>query len=235
MPPTAEPRAWEIVLGHLEKLLVSGEVAPGQRLPGERALAAELNVGRSSVREALRVLEALGLLSSKTGSGPTSGAMIVSRPTGGMSMLMRLQVAAKNFPVSDIVQTRLLLESQVMEALATRTPTPDLSDAEELLDAMDAPSLDAPEFLVLDAQFHVALADAAGNNVIAAMMTGLRESIESYVLAGAPIHTWDSTCSRLRHEHRGIVDAIESGEPALAQERIAAHIRGYYAESMGAH
>ncbi|NLV79382.1 MAG: FadR family transcriptional regulator [Rhodococcus sp.] len=233
MPSASEPRAWEHVLSHLEQMLVSGELSPGQRLPGERVLAADLGVGRSSVREALRVMEALGLLTSKTGSGPTSGAMIVSRPTGGMAMLMRMQVAAQGFPVADIVQTRLVLETEVLHTLALHSPTPDLSNAEELLDAMDEPTLAATEFLLLDSQFHIALADAAGNQVIAAMMVGLRDSIEGYVLAGAPLTAWPTTCGRLRHEHRGLVEAVRAGDPDLARKRIVDHIRGYYAESLG--
>ncbi|MDO1485428.1 GntR family transcriptional regulator [Rhodococcus rhodochrous] len=231
---SSEGRAWEQVLNHLEQMLVSGELGPGQRLPPERTLAAQLGVGRSSVREALRVMEALGLLSTHTGSGPNVGAMIVSRPTGGMSMLMRLQVAAQNFPVSHIVRTRLVLETEVMDTLANRTPAPELTPAEELLDAMDDPELAAPEFLVLDAQFHVAMADAAGNLVVAAMVAGLRDSIESYVLAGAPHTDWPATCVRLRHEHRGLVDAVRAGDATLARKRIVEHIRGYYAQSFGA-
>ncbi|MCE4267028.1 MULTISPECIES: FadR/GntR family transcriptional regulator [Rhodococcus] len=231
MPSDSSPRAWEQVLTHLEKRLTSGEVVPGQRLPGERILAAELGVGRSSVREALRVMEALGLLKAQTGSGPTSGAMIVARPTGGMTMLMRMQVAAQGFPVTDVVKTRLVLEAEVMQELARTQPTPDLGAAVELLDSMDNLDLSAHEFLILDAQFHVALADAAGNQVVAAMMTGLRESIEAYVLSGVNLECWPTTCCRLRNEHRGIVDAVQAGDPELARERITGHIRGYYAES----
>ncbi|MGW0040843.1 FadR/GntR family transcriptional regulator [Rhodococcus sp. NPDC003348] len=231
--PEASPRAWEQVLARLEHMLVAGEVRPGQRLPGERVLAADLGVGRSSVREALRVMEALGLLRAQTGSGPNAGAMIVSRPTGGMSMLMRMQVAAQGFPVSDVVQTRLVLESEVMRTLAARRPAPDLAPAVELLDSMDDETLSATEFLILDSQFHVALADAAGNQVIAAMMTGLRESIESYVVGGVDATAWPTTCTRLRHEHRGLVEAVEAGDPQLAERRILDHIRGYY-EGMGA-
>lgn len=229
-PSQPGPRAWEQVLSRLEEMLVSGEMLPGQRLPGERTLAADLGVGRSSVREALRVMEALGLLKAQTGSGPNAGAMIVSRPTGGMTMLMRMHVAAQGFPVSDVVQTRLVLESEVMQTLANRNPTPDLTHAVELLDSMDDPGLAAEEFLILDAQFHVAMADAAGNQVVAAMMAGLRASIESYVLSGVPVNTWPTTCSRLRHEHRGLVDAVVAGDPGLALDRIVGHIRGYYAE-----
>jgi len=236
MPESSSPqpgsRAWEQVLARLEQMLLSGEVTPGQRLPGERVLAANLGVGRSSVREALRVMEALGLLRAQTGSGPSAGAMIVSRPTGGMSMLMRMQVAAQGFPVSDVVQTRLVLETEVMRTLAARRPAPDLATAVELLDAMDDASLSETEFLILDSQFHVALADAAGNQVVAAMMAGLRESIEAYVVGGVDVAAWPTTCTRLRHEHRGLVSAVEDGDPDLAERRILDHIRGYY-EGLG--
>lgn len=225
-------RAWEQVLARLEQMLLSGEVTPGQRLPGERVLAANLGVGRSSVREALRVMEALGLLRAQTGSGPSAGAMIVSRPTGGMSMLLRMQVAAQGFPVSDVVQTRLVLETEVMRTLAARRPAPDLATAVELLDAMDDAALSETEFLILDSQFHVALADAAGNQVVAAMMAGLRESIEAYVVGGVDVAAWPTTCTRLRHEHRGLVSAVEAGDPDLAERRILDHIRGYY-EGLG--
>ena len=89
------PRAWQVVLEHIETDLLDGRLAPGDRLPAERELAATLGVGRSSVREALRVLEVMGLIRTGTGSGPTSGAIIIATPHGGMSALLRLQVAAQ--------------------------------------------------------------------------------------------------------------------------------------------
>lgn len=236
-------RAWEIVLQRIESDLIAGALGPGDHLPPERTLAAELGVGRSSVREAFRVLEVLGLIRTQTGSGPQSGAIIVARPNGGMSALMRLQVAARGFDVGDVVKTRLVLEAAVVTELAS-TSNPDLRAAIELLDAMDrggspasagtAPEEDLTEaeFLSLDAAFHVALAVASGNDVIAAMMTGLRNSVESYVLAGAPfLPSWTSTCARLRHEHRGIIDAILDNDVELARERVSSHINTYYEET----
>ncbi|GAA3141416.1 hypothetical protein GCM10020255_018090 [Rhodococcus baikonurensis] len=155
--------------------------------------------------------------------------MIVAKPTG-MTMLMRMQVAAQGFPVSDVVKTRLVLESEVMQSLASRTPA--LTSARPSnCSTRWTTQLSAEEFLLLDAQFHVALADAAGNQVIAAMMTGLRESIEAYVLAGVQIDSWPSTCTRLRHEHRGLIDAVNAGDGELARQRIVGHIHGYYSES----
>jgi DNA-binding FadR family transcriptional regulator len=88
------------------------------------------------------------------------------------------------------------------------------------------------EFLALDAQLHLALAEASGNVVIAAMMAGLRTSIESYVQAGAErIRDWDATAARLRDEHAAILGAVDAGDPATARTLIHDHITGYYAEA----
>ncbi|MGO7983463.1 FadR/GntR family transcriptional regulator, partial [Rhizobium johnstonii] len=65
------PRAWQLVLEHVESALLDGRLHPGDHLPSERDLAAQLGVGRSSVREAVRVLEVLGLVRTQTGSGPS--------------------------------------------------------------------------------------------------------------------------------------------------------------------
>jgi DNA-binding FadR family transcriptional regulator len=222
-------RAWRIVLEKIETDLLEGRLGPGDRLASERDLAASLGVGRSSVREALRVLEVMGLLRTGTGSGPHAGAIITATPQGGMSALLRLQVAAQGFPLDDVVATRLVLETAVAEALANM-PDPSLDAAHAILDAMDADELTPAEFLVLDAQLHLALAEASGNQVIAATMAGLRTAIESYVLAGVErIPDWDAAATRLRAEHRAIVAAVASGDATAARTLIHDHITGYYA------
>lgn len=223
-------RAWRAVLEHIERDLLEGRLGPGDRLPSERELSADLGVGRSSVREALRVLEVMGLIRTATGSGPSSGAIVIATPSGGLSALLRLQVAAQGFPLADVVQTRLVLEDAVVGALAAAAGG-DTSAAHRVLDAMDADDLTAAEFLALDAQLHLALAEASGNTVIAAMMAGLRSSIESYVQAGvSTIADWDSTADRLRAEHRALVAAVDAGDADLARDLVRAHITGYYRE-----
>jgi DNA-binding FadR family transcriptional regulator len=219
------------VLERIEADLLDGRLAPGDRLPPERELAVRLGVGRSSVREALRVLEVLGLVRTGTGSGPTSGAIIIATPRGGMSALLRLQVAAQGFPIGDVVATRLLLEAAVAADVAN-AEEPDLEAARDALRAMDAADLTPDEFLALDAQFHLALAEASGNVVVAAMMAGLRTSIESYVrTAAASIEDWPATADRLRREHRGILDAITRHDAGLSRDLIHDHITGYYTQT----
>lgn len=228
MPESPQPRAWRLVLERIEGDLLDGRLGPGDRLASERDLATELGVGRSSVREALRVLEVMGLISTSTGSGPQAGAIVIATPNGGMSTLLRLQVAAHGFPLDDVVQTRLVLESTVVQSLA-RQAERDLAEVRRLLAAMDADDLTAREFLALDAQLHLALAESSGNTVIAAMMAGLRSAIESYAQEGAAsVADWAATAARLRTEHHAIVDAIQAGDADAARALVHDHITDYY-------
>ncbi len=229
----AEPvaRAWRVVFETIEKDLLDGVYGPGDRLPPERELASTLGVGRSSVREALRVLEVMGLIKTGTGSGPTSGAIIVATPHGGLAQFLRLQVAAKGFPIPDVYETRLLLEEWAVAHLAA-ADTHDVDDARSTLAAMEEPGLSVDDFLALDAQFHLRLTDAAGNVVVAATMAGLRPTIESYVRRGADnISDWEETMRRLRREHTEILEAIEQSDPERARALVRSHITHYYADA----
>jgi len=223
-----QARAWRLVLDTIEADMSAGRLRPGDRLPSERDLVAQLGVGRSSVREALRVLEVMGLIRTGTGSGPNAGAIVIASPTGGFSALLRLQVAAQGLPIGDVVATRLLLEEWVARTLADARE-PDLSAAVDTLDAMDHGELTPAEFLALDAAFHVALAQASGNRVVAATMEGLRSSIEGYVRGAVEsIPDWPAEAERLRGEHRGVLDAIEARDADAAARRVRDHITHYY-------
>ena len=231
---TTSPRAWQVVLDAVELDLLEGRLSPGDHLPPERTLAADLGVGRSSVREALRVLEVLGLIRTAVGSGPSAGAIIVARPDGAMSSLMRLQVAAQGFEVADVVKTRLILEGSIVRALAgaSHTAPIDLAGPAQILTAMECQPLTQAEFLALDTQFHLSLAEAGGNQVVTATMAGLRSAIEGYARAGAAgLENWSATSARLKLEHRGILAAILAGETDAAHRAVHAHISGYYAET----
>ncbi len=231
MTDTAPARAWRVVLEKIEGDLLGGVLGPGDRLPPERELAATLGVGRSSVREALRVLEVMGLIRTATGSGPTSGAIVTATPHGGLSQFLRLQVAAQGFPIPDVYATRLLLEQWAAEHLAGLEGA-DLEDARVTLEAMEAEGLSIAEFLALDAQFHLRLVDAADNVVVSATMAGLRTTIESYIRAGAErIDDWEATGARLRREHAEILHAIERGDGEAARSLVRSHITDYYADT----
>lgn len=222
-------RTHRLVLQWIEDQLSGGQLVVGGRLPAERSLAEQLGVSRTSVREAIRVLEAMGVVRAGVGSGPDAGTVVISDPTAALGSALRLHVATSHLPVADIVQTRVLLETW---AAARASPdSPALAEAARLLDQMDG-CAGTEDFLALDVRFHLALADAAGNTVVSAMMGSLREAIQDYAgrLTGN-LPDWDATAARLRQEHRDILAAINRHDGEGAAGLVAEHIEGYYAEA----
>lgn len=220
----------QLVLAWIENELSEGRLAVGGRLPAERSLAEQLRVSRTSVREAIRILEAMGVVRAGVGSGPEAGTVVISDPTAALGSALRLHVATQHLPVADIVETRVLLESWAVAH--ARPGSPELADAARLLNQMDAEALAVDEFLALDVRFHLALADAAGNAVVSAMMGSLRESITGYASRlTANLPDWDATATRLRAEHHSILAAVQDNDGERAAKLVAAHIEGYYKEA----
>lgn len=147
-------RSYEAVLERIEAELRDGKIKVGDQLPGERALAEAHGISRASVRDAIRVLTAMGVVRTGVGSGPQSGAVVVSNPTVGLSSALRLHMATNHFPVGDIVQTRVMMETWAAVEAAAK---PHNQAVEEqltvLLAQMNDPALGREEFHVLDAAF----------------------------------------------------------------------------------
>lgn len=225
-------RTHELVLRQVESDLAAGRLRLGDRLPGERALAGQLGVSRPSVREAIRVLEAMGVVRTAVGSGPDAGAVIVADPASPLTATLRLHLATSHLPMGDLVQTRVLLESWAVREAAGRAEPDLLAAAGQLLDSMDDPELPREQFHLLDAEFHVALAALAGNVLVAAIMASLREAIHDYVMAAAPhLPDWDPVAAGLRAEHRAVLAAVAGGDGEAASRLVAEHIEGFYRAS----
>jgi len=223
-------RTHQLVLSWIENELSGGRLTVGGRLPAERTLAEQLSVSRTSVREAIRILEAMGVVRAGVGSGPEAGTVVISDPTAALGSALRLHVATRHLPVADIVETRVLLESWA--ASRARPDAPELEAAGALLDEMAADGLAIDDFLALDVRFHLALADAAGNAVVSAMMGSLRESIQGYAAQlTSNLPDWEDTASRLKAEHRAILAAVRNNDGERAAKLVAAHIEGYYQEA----
>lgn len=223
-------RNHQAVSAWLEAELAAGRLGIGSRLPGERAMAEQLKVSRTSVREGIRVLEALGVLKAGVGSGPGAGTIVTANPAVALGSTLRLHMASSHLPVSDIVETRLLLETWA--AAHAESTAVSLVAADTLLAEMDRPGVEAPEFLALDALFHVALAEAAGNVLVGAMMASLRESIQAYTQRlTVDLPDWHATSMRLRFEHKEILDAVRGGKGQVAADLVARHIEGFYREA----
>ncbi|QAY64281.1 FadR family transcriptional regulator [Xylanimonas allomyrinae] len=226
-------RTHERVLAQIEENLRTGAWALGERLPGERALAEQMGVSRPSVREAVRVLEAMGIVRTAVGSGPEAGATVVDRPAAGLGAAVRLHIASGTLPVRDVVATRAALETwAVGQAAARFEPETDLTEAHQLLKEMDEPEVSAAQFVHLDQQFHLGLVQLGGNQLVEAILTGMRSVVGSYVTAGAErLPSWATTAVRLCSEHRAILDAVERGEAQAAEKLAHDHIWGFYEET----
>ncbi|WP_084964765.1 FadR/GntR family transcriptional regulator [Thermoactinospora rubra] len=221
--PVKRTRTFEDVLARIEQRIAEDGLKPGDRLPGERQLAEQLRVGRSSVREALRVLETLGVVSSQAGRGPDAGAVLTSRPDSPLTDLLRLHLGLTGLELREVIETRLMIE-QFAAANAARRGDAELSALDDAVAAMER-ARTAEEFVAGDIAFHCAIADASGNRLIAAFMRSLRDSARRYAVEA--VERLADT-SVLRADHRRILAAIRSGDPEEAARAVADHLRHAY-------
>lgn len=219
---------YEKVLEHVERRLTSGELRPGDRLPPERELAAQLGASRQAVREALQVLRAQGVIRSQVGTGDGSGTVVVPAPARALGRVLAVHLAVDSFPVDDVTEARVMLERFSAGLAAQRRTEADLRAMAAELDAMDA-DLDPGRFSDADIAFHVAIAVAAGNRLVGELTVAIRESVRG-VLLGAMRERgdWEALRERLRAEHRAIHAAVADGDGALAAERMDAHVRAFH-------
>ena len=231
-----QERSYSIILETFERRLRLGELRVGDKLPSERALAEKHGISRPSVREALRILNALGLIRSSSGSGPKSGAIVISEPSDTLSWALRMHIATRNLPVKDVVSTRLLLEGPAARAAANAPDSPErdlaLENAREHLREMDLLQVSNERFHFCDTRFHYELSKLGGNIVLDTVIDSLHMATISYVQEAVPLlRDWDSVKQTLQDQHRGIYEAIATRDEDAAYERVCEHIKWFYSLS----
>jgi GntR family transcriptional regulator, transcriptional repressor for pyruvate dehydrogenase complex len=219
---TVRVRAFEEVLARIEERITADGLAVGDRLPGERQLAEQLQVSRSSVREALRVLESLGVVSSQVGRGPDAGAVLTSRPADALTGLLRLHLGLATLSMREVVDARLMIE-QWSAQHAARSGTA-LDTMERALAAMDASS-GPEEFVEHDVIFHSAIVHASGNRLTSAFTQALRGAVRRFAV-DAVVRVGDT--GELQADHRRIHQAIADGDADAAMAAIAVHLARAY-------
>lgn len=229
--PIARSRSHELVVDQIEEQILAGTLRVGDRLPGERDLASHLQVSRAAVREAIRSLEAQGVVRSAVGSGKDAGTLVSAMPSEALTRLLRLHVALANFPMDDVVDARVMLERSSATLAAQNAAAADLDAMRAALDGMERPDVDQETFNDLDTAFHVAIAEASGNRLVADMTIALRDSMRRPILRA--LHAlgsdWEPVADQLRADHRAIFAAIEGGLAEVAAERVDQHIRSAHA------
>lgn len=227
--PVRQSRTHELVLERIEEQVVAGELKAGDRLPPERELAPVLGVSRSALREALRVLETIGVLVAHAGRGPDAGARIVRNPDDALGRLLRLHVALGSYNLHDVLEARVVLERSSFEAAATHASADDLAEAEETLRRMQEPDVTVPEFNDLDTSFHVQIARSSGNQLTSTLTSAVRESVRPLILeALEAAEDWPATAAALNAEHTALLTLVREGNGPAAADLAEQHIRGFH-------
>ncbi|MDQ0848928.1 GntR family transcriptional repressor for pyruvate dehydrogenase complex [Arthrobacter sp. B3I9] len=227
--PVQRVRTYEQVMAQIEERILDGRLKAGDKLPSERDLAALLGVSRPSLRESLRVLEALGIVDIRPGGGADGGAVLVGEPGSGFVNLLKLQLALGQFHHMEVLETRIALETWCCEEAAVRATEQDHRELSLILDRMDDPDITTDEFNRLDAAFHVRIAESTGNTLTSHLMGSLRIAINRQMIeAYARLENWKETATTVRREHRDILDALQRREPGAARQCVGDHIRSFY-------
>lgn len=231
--PESTARSYQAVLDSIEAELRNGTIKVGDQLPGERALALAHGISRASVRDAIRVLDAMGVVRTAVGSGPRSGAVVIANPSAGLAATLRLHMATHHFPVADIVQTRIMMETWAAVEAAKQPRTAEQETVlTELLNAMANTKLSREQFHSLDAAFHVQLSSLAGNAVVTAMMESLRTAIQGYASSAIDNEErWPDIVPALRAQHEQILHAVLANDGAQAAQEIKNHIEWFHAQT----
>lgn len=226
--PVPRTRAHEMVVEQVEEQVLAGALRVGDRLPAERDLASWLGVSRAAVREAIRVLEAQGVVAS-VGAGRDAGTVVSAMPSEALTRLLRVHVALTNFPMPDVVEARVLLERGSARLAASELDEQTLAGLRELLEAMDDPAIDRAHFNELDTAYHVAIAEAGGNRLVADMTTAIRGSMRTPILMSfEETDDWDGLVAGLRRGHHDIYDRLAAGDAPGAERAVEEHIRYAY-------
>ena len=233
-PTAATPAAPALRFGELEARKLSTLLAdsitetilkeglqPGARLPSERDMREQFGVGRGTLREALRVLEAEGLVTVR--SGPHGGPVVAKPDATRLSRMLMLLLIAWDATLRDVYEVRLWLEPRAAEqaaSAATPEQIAELSDSVTVLEAI----LDDEDALIVENQrFHRVLAECSGNPVIVAFALALLTIFDGYAMGA---HYDMEARHQIAKVHRAIRDAIVKHDAKRAHKVTLAHIQG---------
>ncbi len=224
--PLKRARAHELVIEVIEDRILSGALQVGDALPPERELAATLEVSRAGVREAVRVLESQGVLRSQPGAGAAAGTFVAALPREALSRFLRLHVALSNFTIEDVTEARIVLEKASAASAARLLDDDSRARLVDALAAGDAAIGDRRAFNEADTRFHLAIADASGSSLSAALTGAIREAVRVPLMHAIERNSaWGDQSALLQHEHHAIFQAISAGDAERAAEVTEAHIR----------
>ncbi|GAB3419468.1 FadR/GntR family transcriptional regulator [Flindersiella endophytica] len=215
---TSRPRESAVadIARQLLSQLLSGRVAPGTRLPSERRLAESLQVGRSTIREALKALDVLGIIEVRQGDGTylrQSTSDLLPQAIEWGLMLGRPQVL-------DLIEARRHIEMSIAGLAAERASSEDLALLRGHLEGMRV-ATDGAAFVEADVAFHLALAKAAGNTVLNDILVSIRSLLRVWIRRA--ISEAGETGSTVE-EHAAVFEAVLARSPQRATDAMRTHL-----------
>jgi DNA-binding FadR family transcriptional regulator len=213
------------VVNGIKRMILSGELQPGERLPVEKELAETLGVSRGSLREGVRALSILGVLNTRQGDGTYVTALDLSRLLAPMGFVVDLQGEGQTRHIHAI---RRLMECEAARLAAALITEDALAEAAKLLDEartiLDTRPDEHERIIEIDIAFHRIIAEHTGNPILAGM-------IEALASRTVRARLWrslrqESADRRTHEEHMAILRALRSREPDVARIRMANHLLG---------
>jgi GntR family transcriptional repressor for pyruvate dehydrogenase complex len=217
--PIAVARASSAIAEQIRTAIVTGQLGQGDRLPPERELAEQFGVSRVTVRDALRALEAMGLIDVRVGA---RGGAFVTVPTGAvvgqtMSDMMMMQAITPE----DIVEARLIVELGTITIACARATDEDIARLRELSDRARRALAAKTYTRELSWDFHALLADLTHNGAVEGLTQSFRSSLSMH-----PIRTREGARAfeRTVEEHDRILEALERRDGSTARREMATHL-----------
>ena len=216
------PRASELVADRLRSLIVDGVAQQGSTLPPEKDLVVQLGVSRATLREALRILEAEGLIVTKT--GPRGGIMVQRPGSANLTRSLSLLLQLEETPFAVILEARRLLEPLCANLGATRITPEELNELEESLHRMNGLINDTPAYVREQLAFHLAVIASAHNAVLQLYTVSVGQLISARTnQVGLTLEEREIGVKAAE----GILDALRKHNGSLAARRVELHIRAF--------
>jgi GntR family transcriptional regulator, transcriptional repressor for pyruvate dehydrogenase complex len=214
--PIARQKTYEIVAERLLGLISSRQLGPGDSIPSERELVELYRVGRSSIREALRMLESKGVIRSG-GNGSFAVAEFGNTLNHSLDFLLTVEEA----DYGELFEVRRILEGEAAALAASRRDDQDVARMEAEIESMEEGLGSEEGFITADLGFHLNVAQASGNRLIAHLMDAIRTLLQrslssAYHIPGSP--------EGAVIMHRLILEAIAGGRPEEARQRMQEHV-----------
>lgn len=221
--PVRQGNAFEETVERLLTVIKLGIVAPGDRFPAERELAAQLGISRLTLREAIRELHDAGYVSSRRGR--FGGTFVTyTRPAPDRAELRRLALQEGD-KLTDALTFRLAVEAGAAEALASQLAhKADPAIRQTLRDRLaDVNGASTQDYRRLDTLFHLSIAELAGSSLLAAACADARWRLNDLLNA---IPVLQRNIDHTAGQHQAIVHAIEAGDTERARAAVAEHLEG---------